>query len=88
MTVREGRTEIKPYWQLTYQPATDRPAEEYAEQLRELLTDATRLRLRAEPFTIPPLLVPLGGLAARRQDRLRTEPPRAIRSRIVRRMIM
>jgi asparagine synthase (glutamine-hydrolysing) len=49
MTVEHGRIDVRPYWRLTYAPdENQRPADEYAEQLSELLTDATRLRLRAD----------------------------------------
>ena len=39
-----------PYWQLSFahSPGTDSPIEELAEELRELLYDATRIRLRAD----------------------------------------
>jgi asparagine synthase (glutamine-hydrolysing) len=49
MTVEGGRVDVRPYWRLAYSPDENpRPTDEYAEQLRELLTDATRLRLRAD----------------------------------------
>jgi asparagine synthase (glutamine-hydrolysing) len=49
MTVERGQVHVQPYWRLTYSPDENpRPADEYAEQLCELLTDATRLRLRAD----------------------------------------
>ncbi|MFH1268300.1 MAG: asparagine synthase (glutamine-hydrolyzing), partial [Planctomycetota bacterium] len=49
---REGRFDVKPYWQPDFNVEEDRPAGEYAEQLRELLTSAVELRLQSE--------VPLG----------------------------
>jgi asparagine synthase (glutamine-hydrolysing) len=52
-TLAEGHLTIKRYWELEYQPSPARqngPAQEreQAEQLLELLTDATRLRLRSD----------------------------------------
>ena len=51
MHVRDGRPTITRYWSLTF-PEAGREAqisqEEAAEQLRRLLSDATRLRLRAD----------------------------------------
>ena len=49
LTVERGRVDIRPYWRP--RPAGSSPAHrptEYAEQLLELLADATRLRLRAD----------------------------------------
>lgn len=40
------------YWELNFQEEEDRPVQQYAEQLRELLSDAVRIRLQSE--------VPLG----------------------------
>lgn len=51
MLVREGRTELERYWEMAFpegRPAPRRPAREYAEELRDLLIDATRIRLRAD----------------------------------------
>jgi asparagine synthase (glutamine-hydrolysing) len=44
---------VRPYWDLSYEPAPAgrKSADEYAEQLDELLTEAIRLRLRSDvPF--------------------------------------
>ncbi len=49
---REGRLEVRPYWQPDFQAEEDRPIDDYAGQLRELMTSAVRLRLESE--------VPLG----------------------------
>jgi asparagine synthase (glutamine-hydrolysing) len=49
MTVRNGQLSVKRYWQLSYggeDPA--RSPASYAEELRELLRDATQIRLRAD----------------------------------------
>jgi asparagine synthase (glutamine-hydrolysing) len=49
-----GRVTVRPYWTLTYPDRDDRsaldqrPDAELEEQLRELLIDATRIRLRAD----------------------------------------
>lgn len=51
MIVEEGRTEIRPYWALSFPDAGDgdnRSHAALAEELRTLLEDATRLRLRAD----------------------------------------
>lgn len=63
MIVEDGRTEIRPYWALSFPDAGDvagddagddagdrgnRPDAELAEELRALLEDATRIRLRAD----------------------------------------
>ena len=49
---RQGRTEVKPYWSVRFpareEERSNRPDAEYVEELRELLTDATRIRLRAD----------------------------------------
>ena len=49
---REGRLEIRRYWQPDFQHEEDRPARDYAEELRELLASAVRMRLQSD--------VPLG----------------------------
>lgn len=49
MKVRSGCVKIKKYWEPDFRQDTIiRTEEEYAEQLRELLIDATRLQLRAD----------------------------------------
>lgn len=54
LIVEHGRTVIKPYWQLDYPHADDmgtldnRPEAVIREELRDLLLDATRIRLRAD----------------------------------------
>jgi asparagine synthase (glutamine-hydrolysing) len=49
---REGRLDVRPYWQPDFNREEDRPAREYAGELRELMTSAVKLRLQSE--------VPLG----------------------------
>jgi asparagine synthase (glutamine-hydrolysing) len=49
---RDGRLDVRPYWQPDLNAEEDRPAEEYARQLRELLTSSVAMRLQSE--------VPLG----------------------------
>jgi asparagine synthase (glutamine-hydrolysing) len=49
---RDNRLEIHPFWQPDFNAEEDRPAEEYARELRELLTSAVEMRLQSE--------VPLG----------------------------
>ena len=49
---RDGRLDVRPYWQPDFNVEDDRPAEEYADELRELLTSAVEMRLQSE--------VPLG----------------------------
>lgn len=52
MLVRGGARTIRPWWQLTYPDHADvppaRPMGEQVEELRALLSDATRIRLRAD----------------------------------------
>lgn len=52
MLVRDGARTIRPWWQLSYPDRTDvppaRPIGEHVEELRALLSDATRIRLRAD----------------------------------------
>jgi asparagine synthase (glutamine-hydrolysing) len=49
LLVEEGRVEVWPYWGLDYEHSSDSLSEqEHAEQLLELLTDAARIRLRAD----------------------------------------
>ncbi|MGK6311675.1 asparagine synthase (glutamine-hydrolyzing) [Neorhizobium sp. DT-125] len=51
MIARNGRTEIRPYWSLDFPDADDHAEADRAtkeEELRALLTDATRLRMRAD----------------------------------------
>jgi len=51
MIVRDGRTTLTPYWEMSF-PEEDeghlQPESEYVEELRGLLVDATRVRLRAD----------------------------------------
>ncbi|MCE5269035.1 MAG: asparagine synthase (glutamine-hydrolyzing) [Planctomycetaceae bacterium] len=49
---REDRLDVRPYWQPDFNAEQLLPAEEYARQLRELLTSAVEIRLQSE--------VPLG----------------------------
>jgi len=49
---RDGRLEVRPYWQPDFNAEEDRPAEEYARELRTRLTSAVELRLQSD--------VPLG----------------------------
>ncbi|MHC4398180.1 MAG: asparagine synthase (glutamine-hydrolyzing) [Planctomycetota bacterium] len=49
---RGGRLEVRPYWRPDFNVEEDRPAEEYAGQLREVMTSAVELRLQSD--------VPLG----------------------------
>jgi asparagine synthase (glutamine-hydrolysing) len=54
MVVEDGEVAIRPYWQLSFPAQSDEASataereEALAEELRELLIDATRLRLRAD----------------------------------------
>jgi asparagine synthase (glutamine-hydrolysing) len=49
LTIRHGRVDVERYWDPDFTPeGKDRPAEEYAEELKELLIDSTRLQLRAD----------------------------------------
>jgi len=49
LTARDGRIEIERYWQLRFDPEdSPRATNEYLDEFRELLVDATRLRLRAD----------------------------------------
>lgn len=49
---RNDRLEVRPYWRPDFHRQVDRPAAEYAEQLRESLTTSVKMRLQSE--------VPLG----------------------------
>jgi asparagine synthase (glutamine-hydrolysing) len=51
MIVGDGRTRIERYWAMDFPEdarAAQRPAREHAEELRDLLIDAARIRLRAD----------------------------------------
>jgi len=49
MTIKNGNLKIEQYWDLNFtQDTVMRPEAEYAEELRELLIDSTRLQLRAD----------------------------------------
>ncbi len=49
MTVKNGDVNIEKYWDLDFMPDDAiRSEDDYAEELRELLIDSTRLRLRAD----------------------------------------
>jgi len=48
MSVRDGRVEIRQYWQPSFEPMETRSEAEYVEELRALLADAVRLRLRSD----------------------------------------
>ncbi len=49
MTIENGNWKTEQYWDLDFAPSDRiRTEEEYAEELRELLIDSTRLRLRAD----------------------------------------
>ena len=49
---RNDRLEVQPYWQPDFNLEDNRPAEEYARELRELMTSSVEMRLQSE--------VPLG----------------------------
>jgi asparagine synthase (glutamine-hydrolysing) len=49
---RDGRLDVQPYWQPDLNFEADIPAEDYAQQLRELLTSSVEMRLQSD--------VPLG----------------------------
>jgi asparagine synthase (glutamine-hydrolysing) len=49
---RDGRLEVRPYWQPDFNAEDDYPPADYARQLRELLTSSVEMRLQSE--------VPLG----------------------------
>ena len=49
---RDGRLDVRPYWQPDFNEEIDRPAADYAEELRSLLTSAVEMRLQSD--------VPLG----------------------------
>ena len=51
MLVKDGRISLRRYWELTFpeeRAECRRPTREYAEEFRDLLIDATRIRLRAD----------------------------------------
>jgi asparagine synthase (glutamine-hydrolysing) len=49
---RDGQLDVRPYWQPDFNREVERPAKEYAHQLRELMTSSVEMRLQSE--------VPLG----------------------------
>ena len=49
---RDDRLDVRPYWQPDFNAEDDRPAREYAGELRELLTSSVEMRLQSD--------VPLG----------------------------
>jgi len=49
---REGRLDVRCYWQPDWQAEEDRPAQDYARELRELMTSSVEMRLESD--------VPLG----------------------------
>jgi asparagine synthase (glutamine-hydrolysing) len=51
MLVRDGQITLERYWEMSFPEdgaLPTRPTQEYAEELRDLLVDATRIRLRAD----------------------------------------
>jgi asparagine synthase (glutamine-hydrolysing) len=51
MLVKEGRITVQPYWELAFPEVGQAPVQDmdtYLEEFRELLIDATRIRLRAD----------------------------------------
>jgi asparagine synthase (glutamine-hydrolysing) len=49
LVVEQGKVQVKPYWRPEYKPAAaELSVEDYAGRLRELLIDATTLRLRSD----------------------------------------
>ena len=52
MTIREGKRVMRQYWNLVFSEEADRGEAYYVERLREILLDASRIRLRSD--------VPLG----------------------------
>ena len=49
LIARRGQIDIRPYWRLEFGlPVRERSEDEYIEELRDLLIDATRIRLRAD----------------------------------------
>jgi len=49
---RDDRLDVRPYWQPDFETEQSRPADEYAEELRQRLTESVRMRLQSD--------VPLG----------------------------
>lgn len=51
LVAQGGKVSIRPYWQLDFPDEGDEPSRNeasYAEELRDLLTDATRIRMRSD----------------------------------------
>ena len=48
LTLHEGRLDLRPFWELPWGTPRREPADTQVETLRQLLTDAVRIRLRAD----------------------------------------